>query len=400
MISKWTKSISRVAVSAVCITYCALHLSADTIPSGFRMPAQWRIGVEAGAGYVPGTNEFLKGENREGKTINSNLHGALRADFSFNSASAEGMLYKGLYQGVGVNVNSFFAPNILGTPLSVYVYQGAPIVALSPRLTLGYEWRFGAAFGWKHFSEESAENKAPVSTSTTAHMGLGLKLQYRITEQWNMTLGVDATHYSNGNTSIPNAGVNSMGASIGLAYTLNPQQHKFARNVQLEAEADSLRWIYDIIVYGAWRKRILAIENDRVLCPGKFGVIGIQFAPMLKLNRWVAVGPSLDMQYDESAGLSPYWVEGSYDENIKFHRPPFGKQLSIGLSAHAELTMPIFSVNAGLGYDMLNPVGNRRFYQSLALKTFVTKRLFLNIGYRLGEFKEPQNLMLGVGIRL
>lgn len=144
----------------------------------------------------------------------------------------------------------------------------------------------------------------------------------------------------------------------------------------------------------------MAIENEPVLCPGKFGVIGIQFAPMLKLNRWVAVGPSLDMQYDESAGLSPYWVEGSYDENIKFHRPPFDKQISIGLSAHAELTMPIFSVNAGLGYDMLNPVGNRRFYQSLALKAFITKRLFLNVGYRLGEFKEPQNLMLGAGIRL
>ena len=231
-------------------------------------------------------------------------------------------------------------------------------------------------------------------------MGLGLKLQYRITEHWNMTLGVDATHYSNGNTSIPNAGVNSIGASIGLAYTLNPQQRKSARNVQLEAEADSLQWIYDIVVYGAWRKGIMAIENEPVLCPGKFGVIGIKFAPMLKLNRWVAVGPSLDMQYDESAGLSPYWVEGSYDENIKFHRPPFDKQISIGLSAHAELTMPIFSVNAGLGYDMLNPVGNRRFYQSLALKAFITKRLFLNVGYRLGEFKEPQNLMLGAGIRL
>ena len=95
MILKWTKSINRVVLSAVCITYCALQLNADTIQSGFRMPVEWRIGVETGAGYVPGTNGFLKGENPGGKTINSSLTGALRAGFSFNSvpkAAAAGVI--------------------------------------------------------------------------------------------------------------------------------------------------------------------------------------------------------------------------------------------------------------------------------------------------------------------
>lgn len=119
-----------------------------------------------------------------------------------------------------------------------------------------------------------------------------------------------------------------------------------------------------------------------------------------RLNRWVAVGAAVDLQWDESAGLAPYWVEGSQDENIKFTRPPFGKQISAGLSAHAELTMPIFSINVGLGRDIFNPKGNKSFYQSLTLKTFVSRSLFLNVGYRLGNFKDPQNLMLGVGVRL
>lgn len=85
---------------------------------------------------------------------------------------------------------------------------------------------------------------------------------------------------------------------------------------------------------------------------------------------------------------------------MKFYRPPFGRQLSVGLSAHAELTMPIFAINVGMGYDMLSPRGNKRFYQSLTLKTFVTRHIFINTGYRLGAFKDPQNLMLGVGVRL
>lgn len=62
--------------------------------------------------------------------------------------------------------------------------------------------------------------------------------------------------------------------------------------------------------------------------------------------------------------------------------------------------MPIFSVNVGIGYDIINPKGDKAFYQSLTLKTFVTRNLYLNAGYSLGSFKDPQNLMLGIGIRI
>lgn len=103
------------------------------------------------------------------------------------------------------------------------------------------------------------------------------------------------------------------------------------------------------------------------------------------------------MQWDASGGLPSYWVE---DSDMRFWRPPFNKQVSAGFSAHAELTMPIFTVNAGFGYDLICPEGNRRFYQSLTLETFLMRHFFLNVGYRRGVFKEPQNLMAGLGVRL
>ena len=121
---------------------------------------------------------------------------------------------------------------------------------------------------------------------------------------------------------------------------------------------------------------------------------------MRSFNRWVAAGGSLDLQWDESAGLEEYWIEGTSDEYIKLLRPPFLKQTSVGVSAHAELAMPIFSLNAGMGLNILNPKGDRRFYQTLTLKAFISKHIFLNAGYRLGSFKDPQNLMLGFGVRL
>ena len=84
----------------------------------------------------------------------------------------------------------------------------------------------------------------------------------------------------------------------------------------------------------------------------------------------------------------------------EFDKPPFGKQLSVGLAAMAEFTMPIFSVSAGIGYNLLNPKEQKRFFQMLAVKAFLTRNVYLNVGYRLGDFKDPQNLMLGIGLRI
>lgn len=378
-------------------------IASDSIPSGFSRTLGWRVGIEASPSWVPGTSGFLKGKNPEEKRIGSGFSGGVRADFSFNPSTRAGILYRGLYQGVGVGASTFFSSRLFGTPVSVYAFQGAPIVHFSDRVWFGYEWQFGAALGWKHFDSQLPDNNAVISTAVTAHMGLGLKLHYSLSDRWKMTFGVAARHYSNGNTSWPNGGLNSLGASLGIEYLINPcGETPVIRDKKIYEEADRGRWLYDIMAYGAWRKRVVNIGDpvEPQLCPGKFGILGLQFSPLRRLNRWVAVGPSLDLQWDGSAGLSPYWVEGTTGDMIRFLRPSFGKQLSVGVSAHAELTMPIFSVSAGLGYDFVNPKGDRAFYQSLILKTFITKKIYINTGYRLGSFKDPQNLLLGIGFRL
>ena len=374
--------------------------ASDSTACTFSHKPEWHIGVETAPAWVPGTNDFLRGDNPYGQKVNATLSTDIRGGFKFNPSSKKGRLYRGAYQGIGIGVNTFFAGNLLGTPLSAYVYQGAPVARFNKNLWLGYEWQFGIACGWKPYDQQTPENHAPVSTSVTAHMGLGFKIHYEISSRWQLSAGVAARHYSNGNTSWPNRGVNSIGATIGVAYVLNPQEDFHGTLSSVDEEADRQRWKYDLMLFGAWRKRALVINHDPLVLPGKFGIAGMQFSPMLHLNRMVSVGPAIDFMWDESAGLSKYKVDGSYGDNIKFYRPPFGKQISVGASAHAELTMPIFTINAGLGFDFIKPKSERRFYQSLTLKTFVSKNLYLNIGYRLGRFKDPQNLMLGIGLRL
>ena len=60
--------------------------------------------------------------------------------------------------------------------------------------------------------------------------------------------------------------------------------------------------------------------------------------------------------------------------------------------------MPIFTVGVGVGHNIFyNGSDFDGFYQVFNLKTSLTKRLFLNIGYKLTDLKRPNNLMIGLG---
>ena len=187
--------------------------ASDSIHSALSRPLEWKVGADISPAYVIPTNGFLRGGNPKDKKIRNSLTGSIRSDFSFNPSTREGILYKGLYQGIGIGFNTYFSKNLLGTPVSLYAYQGSPIVHFNDRLSLGYEWQFGAAFGWHHFDKETAESNYSVSTPITAHMGVGFNLNYCLTNRWQMSVGVMMKHYSNGNTSLPNAGSKHFGSN-------------------------------------------------------------------------------------------------------------------------------------------------------------------------------------------
>ena len=76
------------------------------------------------------------------------------------------------------------------------------------------------------------------------------------------------------------------------------------------------------------------------------------------------------------------------------------QQTEIGISLHGEIRAPIFAVGAGLGINLFrHGYDMSRLYALFSLKTFVTKRLFLYIGYRLNSTQFTHNMMYGLGIR-
>ena len=121
---------------------------------------------------------------------------------------------------------------------------------------------------------------------------------------------------------------------------------------------------------------------------------------MYNFHQYFRAGASLDVQYDESANIKEYEADYNDQAEHRFYRPPFKEQLAVGLSVRGELVMLIFTINVGIGYNVYHKCTDTQgMYQILALKTSVTRNLFLHVGYQLSKFKDPNNLMLGIGYR-
>jgi hypothetical protein len=319
----------------------------------------------------------------------------LRYSFRFGENTKFGKLYPNTYQGIGVAYNSFFYSKYIGNPVAVYAFQGAPIAHLSNRLSLDYEWDFGASFGWRPYDKETNSYNLVVGSKINAYINLGFMMNWRLTDRLRMTAGVEFTHFSNGNTHYPNAGVNTIGGKVGIVSTFGDNSYKSSHSENINPYVS-----YDIIIYGAPKKKGYITDEEATMIPGRFGVAGININPLYNVNKFFRTGLSIDAQYDESANIESYHVDGTYGDYIKFFRPPFKKQFSLGISARAELVMPIFAVNIGLGRNVIySGKDTNCFYQIIALKASVTKSTFIHVGYQLTKFKDPNNLMLGLGYR-
>lgn len=364
------------------------------------------VGLDIRPSYVFPTHDFFKGMNNNGKKINSTFSGHLKYGFKFSPDSKMGKLYPYAIQGIGVGYNTFYNSKEIGNPIAVYVFQTSRIATVSPKLSVDYEWNFGASFGWKKFDEEKNPFNTIVGSKTNAYINLGLLLNWRMTHEITLRAGIGLSHYSNGNTHYPNFGVNTLDGRIGLMWC--PQddpKSKFSNNrrVTVIPEHGFKPYVsYDLIVYGATKKKGITWQDGTgTLIPGNFAVAGLNFNPMYNFNRFFRAGLSLDAQYDESANLIDHVANtNTPTDDVKFFRPPFIEQFSLGLSARAEVVMPIFSINFGIGKNFIcRGKDTNSFYQTFVLKTDITRNVFLHVGYQLYKFKNPNNLMIGIGYR-
>lgn len=358
------------------------------------------LGAEFRPEYIFPTNPFLKGVNAAARPINRSLSGHLRYSFRYRPGSSADRIYGSAYQGVGIAWYDFGNTRELGSPVAVYLFQGARIARLAPRLSLDYEWNLGLSFGWKPYDESYNPENVMTGSRLNALVNVDLLLNWQLHRSVHLTAGIALTHFSNGNTKFPNAGLNSLGLRAGVTYDFNTRAEKELREEICPAFPRHVS--YDLTLFGSWRRRGIEIDGGQYAVADAFPVVGISFAPMYNFGYKFRAGISLDGVYDGSTNvvLADQIVGVGDSPEIIVDKPGFDRQIALGLSARAEFVMPHFSVGIGLGGNVLHKGGElKAFYQMLTLKLAMTRSSYLHIGYSLRDFHLPNFLMLGVGYR-
>lgn len=372
-------------------------IETESFPFSRRFVHRFEMGARPA--YIIPTNSFLEGENYYWKPIEKAFSAHLKYSFQSLPNSCADRIYGGAYQGVGLAYFNFGNKRELGNPLALYLFQGARIGRIAPWLSINYEWNFGLSAGWEPYNEYDNHYNTVIGSEVNAYLNMNFYLSWMLSRHVDITSGVTLTHFSNGNTKFPNAGLNTVGVKLGLVYNFNRTEDALCRSLSQTPIPQFTRHVsYDLVLFGSWRRKGVAWGYNQVASPEAYTVLGFNFAPMYNLGYKLRMGVSLDGVYDASANVyTPIDHSSSHTEFIK---PPLHKQLALGLSGRAEYVMPYFTVGLGLGTNIIHGGGDlESFYQILALKIELTRNSFLHIGYSLHNFHSPNYLMLGIGYR-
>ncbi len=361
-----------------------------------------RVGLEARRGYLFPTNRFLQGNNNLKKILRSSMSAHVKYSFQSSPGSCDDRIYGGAYQGLGVAWYKFGDPQELGNPTTFYLFQGARIARIASRLSCNYEWNFGLSTGWKPYDETTNPYNKVIGSHLNAYLNVNFYLNWMLLRHLDLFSGVSLTHFSNGNTQIPNAGLNAIALQLGVVGNFNRRDHSIPKVVRGLVPRFHRYFNYDLVLFGSWRRKGIAIGDARYALPDAYTVLGVNFATMYNLSYKFRLGVSLDAVYDGSANvyLANTLVEEGGSAPQEFVKPALEKQLALGVSGRIEYVMPYFTVGIGLGTNVLHGGGDlKSLYQVLALKIQTTRNTFLHIGYNLHNFQTPNYLMLGVGVR-
>ena len=422
-----------VSVLLCCVACWAAEARVDSTAVAHRVSLDYRPAVPTQH------HDFLRGGDGASKPLTASASVHLQYAFQFPVGSRLREMMPTAYQGIGGAMYTFLSPSDFGSPGAVYVFQGAQIAQLAPNLSLDYEWNFGVSAGW--------HPNLVVSTKVNAYINLGLMVSWRPATDWRLFAGLDMTHFSNGDTTLPNVGMNTIGVRMGVLREFETRVPEWGLGgdlgrysaMELDAALDGAgdaglggvdlegdgqvsggtfwgsavasvkpwltkvwnRSVVDVILCANTNAETLNYNDREYKLDGKFAVVALHVNPMYRVTRNFLVGPSFDVQYNEGVNLV-YNVAGvnPITDVIKFHRPPLAQQLAAGVSLRAELQAPIFAVNIGVGHNVIYQGPELAgLYYIAALKTFLAHDLFFHVGLKIASTDSSNNLLLGLGYR-
>ncbi len=367
--------------------------------STFRRQPQF-IAIEQRDGVVFKTNDYIRDHGGpKGYSSISFKYGLLSRGDSW-----EDIAYGMPYGGVGFWAASFYKhQGEIGNPMAAYIFSGARLARISPRIALNYEWNLGMSFGWEPYDPFTNPLNIAIGSSVNVFVGLDVYFKWMATPMLDIDFGFNVMHCSNGDSRQPNAGMNMAAPMVSLVCNFNRDAISLAYDPSLVPPAFRRHIDHDLTMVISSRQA--QIDTTGTGLPSeyrleKFAVLGLSYSMMFAENYKVKWGPGADLIYDESTGVRVWRQVNPSDGKLyeRTEKGPMSDRFSLGLSLRGELTLARYSVFASMGWNLL--WGNRaddRMYQVLGLKIYLKDNLFGTFGIRASHFSRAQFLYWSLG---
>ncbi len=166
------------------------------------------------------TGKSLKGALENG-------YGAVQVRYGWQSNNPDSWQSMYLYPDYGFGWYSGFIgnPELLGSPGALYGFISFPLFGLK-RHQVVLEPALGLSYDLKPYDSETNVLNDAIGSRFNVYFNLNIGAKYSVNREIDLLYGLDLTHFSNGRTFRPNAGLNMLGFNLGFRYNFNSQQRK------------------------------------------------------------------------------------------------------------------------------------------------------------------------------
>jgi hypothetical protein len=286
--------------------------------------------------------------------------------------------------GAGVYMPDFLENKEFGHPVVVYgIFRGA--IKKWKKVEWQYEWGGGFAFNWKPFSVADNYLNPSLGSSTSIYINVGTRLQYQIGKHFDLALGANFNHFSNGALKMPNKGLNVFSPKLSLTYNLDERN---------PAKTDSVHSRYD--KYGTWEiaafggvKNVMYKGYDVDLAKRYegfyFPAYGVETVYHRQISFKSAFGLGIGIHYDGEYNYSIHAENGELYKKKNFKN----EKLLLNIFPSYRLMIGDFSVNVQPGFYLFKQKNESDipwFYQRLGFQYQLSKKLFVSVGIRAYDF--------------
>lgn len=336
---------------------------------------------------------FMKSDNALGESgLLDNGYGGITVKMGWQPSDTALWAARYGYPSYGVGFYSGFLSDeaVFGNPNAIFGFIKFSLSRPSRRNIFSIEPSLGLAYKFVPYNEVTN----PINTAIGAHGAVYFNLDFGFTYQWTREMdvlyGVDFTHFSNGSTFQPNAGLNLYGFTVGLRYNYNKlssrRKSDIYRGDSLPARFRRLR-----------SKEALPLKQDSWTVYFAGGVAqNKQLAGTHILKSTLTTIVDYEHRITEKHGITG-GADIFYDDRLQ-HKKAFSRWSS-GVHVGYDFYFYRFAMKMQVGTYLTNDRGKGAFFMRPALRYHFSKRFFAQVGLKTLDGGAADYIETGIGWR-